>query len=140
MQEPERPLGLGILGVVSFAAAMWNLQSAVPLILLVTGHLRMPEQPGMAAGYFALPEWFRYFLLVAAIVKAALLIAAAIGYFMRKRLGRWAGSGYAVLSIVESATAASVVGVFGRESLIGVLFAVYTLIAVNTMYRDVLRR
>jgi hypothetical protein len=140
MQEPERPLGLGILAVVSFAAALWNLQAAVPLILLVTGHLRMPEQPGMAAGYFALPEWFRYFLLVAAIAKAALLLTAAVCYFARKRLGRLCGSGYAVLSIVESAIAAALFGVLGRESIIAVLFAVFTLIAVNTKYKSVLTR
>lgn len=140
MQEPERPLGLGILAVVSFAAALWNIQAAVPLILLVTGHLRMPDEPGMAAGYFALPDWFRYFLLVTAFAKAAFLVAAAVGYFARKRLGRLAGSAYAVVSLVESGIAASVFHVFGRESIIAVLFAVFTLLAVNTMYKDALTR
>jgi hypothetical protein len=140
MQEAERPLGLGILAVISFAAALWNIYSAATLVLLVAGVLKLPEQPELLAAYAALSEWFRWFVLAMAIAKAAFLVPAGVGYFARRRYGRFAGTGYAVLSIVESATAFGALGYFGRESIIAVLFAVYTLVAVNTRYRSVLTR
>ena len=140
MEEPERPLGLGILAVLSFGAALWNIQSAVMLVLLVIGKLNMPEQQAMVAAYQALPEWFRWFLLVVAIAKAILLIGAGIAYFARRRIGRSAGTTYAILSIGESIVATAVFGNFGRDTIIGVLFAVYTLAAVNGIYRTHLKR
>lgn len=140
METPERPLGLGILAVASFGVALWNIQSAVVLVLLMMGKLNMPGAPEIAAAYQLLPVWFRGFLLVAAIVKATLLIAAGIAYFGRRRVGRVLGSAYGGLSIAESALAVAVFGAVGREQLIGVLFAAFTIVAVNTMYKPILSR
>ena len=140
MQQPERPLGLGILAVASLSPAMWNVYAAVMLFLLVTGRMHMPEQPEMSAAYEAIPVWLRWFLLVSAVAKASLLVVAGVGYFGRRRFGRLAGSAYAVLSIAESIVAVIVYGGVGRDSVIGVLFAGYTLLAVNSMYREQLTR
>jgi hypothetical protein len=137
MQEPERPLGLGILAVASFAAALWNIYALITLYLGITGRLRQPE---MARAYQAIPESLRWFLVCMAVAKAAFLIVAGAGYFGRRRFGRLAGSAYAVLSIVESAIVMVVVGDVSRDSVIAVLFAAYTLVAVNTMYREALTR
>jgi len=140
MEAPERPLGLGILAVTSFGVALWNIQSAVVLVLLMMGKLNMPGASEIVAAYQMLPVWFRGFLLVAAILKATLLIAAGIAYFGRRRVGRVLGSAYGGLSIAESALAVVVFADVGREQIIGVLFAVFTLLAVNTMYKPILSR
>jgi hypothetical protein len=140
MQEPERPLGLGILAVTSFGVALWNIQSAVVLALLMLGKLNLPGAPELAAAYQMLPVWFRGFLLIAAIAKAALLIAAGIAYFGRRRVGRVLGVSYGVLSIAESALAVAVFRDVGRDQLIGILFAVFTIVAVSTMYKPILSR
>jgi hypothetical protein len=125
---------------VSFGVALWNIQSAVLLVLLVLGKLNMPDQPALVAGYQALPIAFRAFILVTAILKTALLIAAGIAYFGRRRAGRILGTSYAIVSIAESAVAVAIFGIVGREAIIGILFAVFTLLAVNTKYKSALTR
>jgi hypothetical protein len=139
MAEPERPLGLSFLAVLSFGLALFNVFSAVNLVLLVLGKLTLPSEPGMLAAYHALAPWLRSFLLVASIAKAALLVGAGVAYFARRRAGRLLGSAYGVLSIAESVLVASLYGVHG-DSVVGVLFAAYTLVAVNTMFKAHLTR
>ncbi len=140
MEQPERPLGLGILAVTSFGVALWNIMSAVMLTLLVMGRLNIPGAPELVAAYQALPDWFRWFQLSSAILKATLLIAAGIAYLGRRRVGRVLGSAYGALSIGESALVVAVFENVGREQLIGILFAVFTLLAVNTMYKPILSK
>jgi hypothetical protein len=135
----ERPLGLGILAVASFALAYLNIQAAVNLVLLVSRKLMMPLNPVMMVGYYTLPPWQRWFFLVAAVLKIVFLVVSGIGYFLQRRFGRRSGMAYAVVSIVESIVAGVTVGMSG-PSVIAVLFALYVLLAVNTMYRANLTR
>ncbi len=134
-QAEPRPLGLGILAVASFALALYNVQSATMLIIRLAGKLAMPDQPQLAVAYYALPLWLCWFLLAAAAIKVAFLVLAGIGYFRQKRIGRVFGSAYAVVSIAESIVAAATVAGVHAETVIGVLFPVYVLLAVNGMYR-----
>jgi hypothetical protein len=141
MPPSERPLGLSILAVISFAFAIFNAMGALYLALsLLTklGTIAMPTgmAPEIALAYAQLPLWFTVFVLTTSVLKIALLIPAGIGYLQLRRYGKNFGSGYAVVSLVESAVAVAALP-YGltRDAVIGVLFAVYVLLAVNTMYK-----
>jgi hypothetical protein len=140
MEQAERPLGLGILSVVSLGVALYNVQSGAYLVLLLLGKLALPEAPELRAAYEALPEWFRWFLIVAAAVKVVLLVGAALAYFRQRARGRVLGSAYGLFSLAESAVAVATFGVVGRDAIIGGLFALFTLVALNTMYKGNLSR
>ena len=146
MQQPERPLGLSVLAVVNFGIGLMNALSAMYLVfayLAKTGSMAMPGgmDPNIAQAYLELPLWFIELLIVTSVVKVGLLFTSGVGYFLSRRWGRYLGSAYAVVSLAESAVALAALP-YGltREAVIGCLYAVYTLLAVNGMYRAHLSR
>ncbi len=146
MQQPERPLGLSILGVANLGLGLLNALSAMYLVLAILakkGAIALPSglDPAVAQAYLELPLWFMELLVGTALVKVALLVWSGIGYFQLKRTARTVGTGYAIVSLAESAVALAALP-YGltREAVIGCLYAIYTLLAVNTMYKAVLTR
>jgi hypothetical protein len=146
MQQSERPLGLSILAVVNFGLGLLNALGAVNLVFTVLaqrGLRPMPSgmDPEMAKAYLELPLWFTEMLVVTSVVKIVLLVWSGVGYFQRSRRARFLGSAYAVVSLGESAVALAALP-YGltREAIIGCLYAVYTLIALNTMFKAHLTR
>lgn len=144
MAPPERPLGLSILAIVSLSFGLYNLLSAVYLTLALLGRLELMApmaglDPEIASAYAAIPTGYLGFLLATSGLKSGLLIASGIGYLQLKRFGRLLGTAYAIVSITESVIVAVPFGVT-RDSVIGALFAIYTLVAVNTMWKNQLTR
>jgi hypothetical protein len=143
MQElPPRPFGLVLLTGLSFGIAVWNLLAAGQIfVVLVTGGATPGITAAVLHSLMALPRWAPPFLVVAGALKAGLLFVAAWGYFNFRRLGRIAGSAYAAVSLAESAIVALALDYpVGLTSLIGILFALFTLLAVNGPFRALLRR
>jgi hypothetical protein len=146
MQAQERPLGLSILGVVNLGLGLLNALSAMYLILAVLakrGVMALPPgmDPAVAQAYLELPVWFMEVLVATAVLKIVLLVWSGIGYFQLRRRARAVGSAYALVSLGESAVALAALP-YGltREAAIGCLYAVYTLLAVHTMYKPHLTR
>ncbi len=141
MQQPERPLGLSILGVVNFGLGLLNALSAMYLVIAILakrGIRALPPgmDPAVAQAYLELPLWFMELLVVAAVVKIVLLVWSGVGYFQLRRAARVVGSAYALVSLAESGVALAALP-YGltREAIIGCLYALFTLLAVNTMYK-----
>jgi hypothetical protein len=143
---PGRPFGLLLLTGLSFGLGILNLMFAGQLTVAERMRGGVPADAGFEVAIlhslWALPRWATVSLIAFAVAKAALLLTASWGYFQFKRVaGRYAGSAYAVLSIVESAVmAAGLDYPVTMGSLIGLLFAVFTLLFVNGPYRTLLTR
>jgi hypothetical protein len=145
-ETPGRPFGLLLLTGLSFGIAVLNLFVAGQLVVAERMKGGVPTDTGFDVAVlhslWALPSWAVGFLIGTAVVKSVLLFVAAWGYFRFKRVaGRYVGSAYAVVSLVESAVMA-----LGLDypitpgTLIGVLFALFTLAFVNGPYKALLVR
>lgn len=132
---------------LNFGFGVWNLLTAGQLSFAVRmkldpSYLPAGLDPGIVVAMHALPLWFFVFVIVAAVIKAVLLFTSAWGYYNFKRVaGRHAGSAYAVLSLVESAVPLLFFDYgFTMNSVVGVLYAVFTLLAVNGPFKPLLTR
>jgi hypothetical protein len=143
---PPRPFGLVLLTALNLGFGLYNLGAAVQLGLALALKLdpsRPPGfDPGIAVGLMALPLWFVVYAMIASVIKAVLLFVSGIGYFNFKRvLGRGVGNAYAIVSLVDSAVV--VVGLpygISGGTVIGILYPVFTLLALNTMFKPLLTR
>jgi hypothetical protein len=144
--QPARPFGLVLLTALSFGFGVLGLFMAGQLYVGLQAKLDPTYLPGgmdaaILVSFRALPVWFLGFLLGASLVKAPLLLAAGWGYWNFRRLGRWLGNTYAVVSLADSVVA--IVGLpfpVGPNTIIGLLFPVFTLLAVNGPFRALLTR
>ena len=139
---PPRPFGLVLLTGLSFGIAVWTLLAAGQMLVVeATGGQTPGVSVAVLHSLMALPAWVRVFFVVTGLVKGLLLFVAAWGYFNFRRLGRIAGSSYAVVSLAESLFVAVALDFpVGLSSVIGALFAVFTLLAVNGPFRSLLTR
>ncbi len=144
--QPERPFGLILMTALNLGFGILNISTVVQLSFAfeLRGNPTNPPglEAGVAIGLLALPVWFLYFAIAASALKAVLLLVSGWGYFNFKRIaGRWVGNAYAVVSLVDSAVA-----IFGLPypvtggTIIGLLYPVFTLLAVNTMWKPLLVR
>jgi hypothetical protein len=146
-QQPSRPFGLLLMiglnlgfGVISIVAA-GQLTMGLRMKLDPTF---LPEglDPGIVVGLQALPLWFLVFVIAMSLIKAPLLLVSGWGYFQFRRIaGRWVGNAYAVVSLVDSAVA--IVGLpypIAGGTVIGILYPVFTLLAINGPYKALLTR
>lgn len=145
-QPPGRPFGLLLLTGLSFGIALLNVFFAGQLIIAERLKGGVPENTGFDVAVlhslWALPMWAVVVLIGFAALKCVLLLLAAWGYFHFKRVaGRYGGTAYGVTSLVESLIMA-----FGLSypitmgTVIGSLFAVFTILSVNGPYKSLLVR
>ena len=141
-EQPPRPFGLVLLTGLTFGVAIWNLLALVQFsAYLATAGQGSGISVAVEHSLMALPPWMLWFLIAGCILKAPLLFLAAWGYFNFKRIGRIAGIVYAVYSIAESAVPIVALDYpIGVTTIIGALFAVFTLLAVNGPFRPLLIR
>lgn len=144
--QQSRPFGLMLLIGLSFGVGVWNLLGLQQLALALKiksdpSFLPAGLDPGIYVGLQALPTWFIVFSIVTFVIKAALLFTAAYGYYTFRRIGRYAGSAYAIVSLVESGVALVALDyAFTLNTLVGALFAIFTLLAVNGPFKPLLTR
>jgi hypothetical protein len=145
-QQQARPFGLMLLTGLSFGIAVWNLMLAGQTAFAIKMKLDptyLPQglDPAVVVAMHALPLWFYVFVIAMALIKAPLLLVAAWGYYGFKRLGRICATAYAVVSLAESGiTLLAFPQHIGAHSLIGALFAVFTLLAVHGPFKALLVR
>ena len=146
VEEQPRPFGLLLLTGLSFGVAIWNLMAGGQTAV---AHFYLKQHPTTEPGIdvavlhsqWALPSWVVVFLLASSVVNAALLFVAAWGYFNFRRVtGRLVGTAYGVLSLAESGVMIATFGFQGLPTIIGMLFAVFTLLAVNGPFKPLLVR
>jgi hypothetical protein len=146
-QQQQRPFGLLLMTGLNFGFGVWNLIAAGQLFFglkmkLDPTYLPAGLDPGIVVAMHALPLWFYYFVITTSIVKSALLFTSAWGFFNYKRVaGRHCANAYAVLSLAESAVPVLFLsyGLTG-SSVIGGLYALFTLLAVNGPFKALLTR
>jgi len=141
-EQPSRPFSLNVLTGLTFGVAIWNLLAMVQFIaFIVTRGRGSGLSVAIQHSLMSLPGWTMYFLIAGCVIKAPLLFLAAWGYFNFKRLGRWAGNAYAGFSLAESAVIAFGLDYpVGLTTVVGILFAAFTLAAVNGPFRPLLTR
>jgi hypothetical protein len=146
-QQQPRPFGLMLMIGLNFGFGVWNLLTAGQLSFAVKmkldpSYLPQGLDPGIVVAMHALPLWFYLFVIGASVAKAALLFTSAWGYYnLRRVAGRYVGSGYAVLSLVESAVPLLFLSYgFSANSAVGALYAIFTLLAVNGPFKALLTR
>jgi hypothetical protein len=132
---------------LNFGIGLWNLLTAGQLVFalkmkLDPSYLATGIDPGVVVGLQALPLWFVAFVFVTSLIKAPLLFVSAWGYFNGKRVsGRYCGNAYATVSLVESAVPVVALGHgLTGGSIIGILYAFFTLLAVNGPFKPMLVR
>jgi hypothetical protein len=132
---------------LNFGFGVWNLLTAGQLVFAVKmkldpSYLPQGLDPGIVVAMQALPLWFYVFVIAASVVKAGLLFTSAWGYYNFRRVtGRYVGCAYAALSLFESAVplVALSYGITG-SAVVGALYAVFTLLAVNGPFKSLLTR
>ena len=138
--KTERPFGLTLLAALSVGFGIYNLAMVAQLALALRMKLDPSTtpgfDPGVVVGLMALPLWFVEMALATSVLKAALLIATGWALFTAKKLGRVTGTAYGVLSIAETVltVVALPYGISGG-TIISVLFPIFMLLAVNTMFK-----
>lgn len=145
-QQP-RPFGLMLMTGLNIGFGVWNLLTAGQLsfavkIKLDPTYLPAGIDPGIVVAMQALPLWFYFFVIATSVIKAGLLFTSAWGYYNFRRVtGRYVGCAYAALSLFESAVplVALDYGVT-MSTLIGALYAIFTLLAVNGPFKPLLTR
>jgi hypothetical protein len=144
MEQPPRPFGLVLMTGLNTAFGLYNLAAAVQFgfaLAVKLGYAAGGLEAHVYTAFLALPTWFVAFELGASLVKAPLLLISGWGYYNNRRYGRRVGNLYAVASIAESVVPVIALpyGVSGG-TFIGILYPVFTLLAVNTMFKPMLTR
>jgi hypothetical protein len=144
--EMQRPFGLVLMTALNLGIGLMNVGAAVQCGLALKMRLDPSTQVGfdvaVATGLMALPTWFLGYVIAVSALKAGLLFASGIGYFNFKRvLGRYLGNTYAVVSLADSAVVALALPYpITGASIIAMLYALFTLLALNTMFKPILVR
>ena len=141
-----RPFGLNLMAALNIGFGIYSIAGASQLALALKLKLDPSNPPGFDPGIVmslhALPMWFVVFALAASLVKAGLLFTSAWGYYNFKRVaGRYVAMAYAAVSLGDSAVA--LIGLpypVTGGTFIGILYPVFTLLAVNTMWKPLLTR
>ena len=138
MADSERPGGLTVLAVLSFIwAGLELIGSAIGAVMTLAGRSR--EMEGPYANINQLARWIQH---LGGLVCGALLLVAAIGFLgMRRVLGRWLGSAYALVTAGLLLTLQAMEPVlFNFGLVIGLVYALLILLLVNTTFRHDLVR
>lgn len=133
----NRPGGLTALAVFNFIIAGWSALQILGLAIILGGGAR-GEGP-------LPPEFLLQLSLVYLIIDVGLLIVAGIGYLKLKRvMGRFLGSGEAVLGLIYLAVLVSYTqseGVpFAFSNLTHLVYPALTLVLLNVVFRENLDR
>jgi hypothetical protein len=138
MSDGERPGGLTVLAVLSFIwAGLELLGSAFRAVAMATGGGGNMDTP--LGTVRPLAVWI---LVLGEFAGGALLLLAAIGFLgMRRVMGRWVGTAYALVTAgVLFALQAVEPLLFNFGLVIGLVYAVLILLLVNTTFRHDLVR
>lgn len=132
-----RPGGLTALAVFNFIfgglSGLINLVGLAAVGMVV----RQAEQDAKITGQDVPSEAFLYATMLFALVRAALLITAGVGYLGRKKfLGRTLGNAYAILALIAIAIEiAFAKQTFTILNLVDFVYPLITLFLVNVIFR-----
>lgn len=125
----QRPGGLTTLAVLNFIfGAVWAIALLGTVALLGLIQQATRELPRKELIYLS--------LLLGAI-SVALLIASGVGYLGQKRfLGKILGSVYGLLGLASAGLAIATTKDFGISDIIGLIYPVFTLVLLNTVFKE----
>jgi hypothetical protein len=137
-----RPGGLTALSIFNFVfGGLGGLAGLIGIATLGMTYQHNAEQAAKMGLAFP-SQGVQYALMTVAIVRAALLITAAIGYLgMRKFLGRAIGNTYAVVALGSIVLEISLARTsFTAFNLVDFVFPLITLFLLNAVFRKDLVR
>lgn len=130
-QRPGGLTALGVINIVFGGFGVIGLLGSLAMLGLLDGRTR-EEMTGDVPRKELL-----YLSLLLGVGTAILLILSGVGYLQQKRfLGKILGNLYGLLGLVSSGVAVAAVGDLDIGTLIGLVYPVFTLTLLNTVFKD----